>query len=469
MLPEPICFIDLETTGASFNYDRVIEVGIIRVENGKVVKTLNTLVNPGVTLSLDIELLTGIKSVQLENAPSFYQIKDDVLEILNGAVFAAHNARFDYAFLKYEFKHQDITFSAKCLCTVKLSRKLYPEFPRHNLDALIERFGFKCKNRHRAYDDAAVLWEFYKMAQKKFEATIFLDSIQKVMKRPSLPSKLSEEQLNNLPESPGVYIFYGVNGLPLYIGKSINIRDRVLSHFSADTESQKEMSIAQQIESIETIVTNSELGALLKESELIKKMQPLYNRVLRQKTKILVLVKKQTLFGEYSQVELIQKEAIGADESDSVLAVFKNKKSAKDFLIDVTKNYQLCEKLLGTEKGNGACFAYRLGKCLGACVEKESSLKYNLRFEEAFYNSKIKQWPFAGPILIQDGAGSEKDCFVVDKWCFLGSLNKEDDLSEFKFEEMNFDLDTYKILKRYLLSLKSSKMIKEISYPATNV
>lgn len=465
MLPDPICFIDLETTGASFNYDRVIEVGIIRVEKGQVIKTFNSLINPHCLLSPEIELLTGIRSIDLENAPSFYEVKNEILEILDGTTFAAHNARFDYAFLKSEFKRQEITFNAKCLCTVKLSRKLFPQFSHHNLTALIERFNFSCENRHRAFDDAKVLWDFCQLIQTQFEAEVIEEAIKKVMKRPSVPVKLKEGELDNLPELPGVYIFYGENGMPLYVGKSINIRERVLSHFSADTESQKEMSIAQQIESIETIVTNGELGALLKESELIKKLQPLYNRVLRYKRRILVLKRAETkgMMDEYSRVELIETDQLTPSDLDSVLAIFKNKRSAKQFLVNAAKDHDLCEKLLGLEKTSTACFGYRLGRCKGGCVKKETPIKYNMRFEMAFAHSKITQWPFKGPIIIKDSKNTEScDLFLVDKWCFAGALDQTQGLDGIELSKINFDLDTYKILKRHLLSSDNIKNIQEL-------
>lgn len=465
MLPDPICFIDLETTGASFNYDRVIEVGILRVEKGQVVKTFNTLINPHCSLSPDIELLTGIRSSDLENAPSFYEVKNEILEVLDGATFAAHNARFDYAFLKSEFKRQEITFNARCLCTVKLSRKLFPEFSHHNLSALIERFSFSCENRHRAFDDAKVLWDFCQLIQKQFDRQVIEEAIKKVMKRPSLPAKLKKEDLNNLPELPGVYIFYGENGMPLYVGKSINIRERVLSHFSADIESQKEMNIAQQVESIETLITNGELGALLKESELIKKLQPLYNRVLRYKKRILVLKRKATkgMLDEYSQVELIETDQLTPSDLDDVLAIFKNKRSARQFLVEATKEYDLCEKLLGLEKTSTSCFGYRLGRCNGGCIQKEAPVRYNMRFEMAFAHSKITQWPFNGPIIIRDSKNTESsDLFLVDKWCFAGSLDQTQDLEGMELKEISFDLDTYKILKRHLLSKDHIKNIQEL-------
>src|SRR5207248_1512466 len=146
--------------------------------------------------------------------------------------------------------------------------------------------------RHRAFDDAQVLWEFYQIAQKQCPEDSFLSAVNAALKKPSLPINIPANMLDVIPEKPGVYIFYGQQGTPLYVGKSINIKERVLSHFASDHSSPKEMKISQQIESIETITTAGELGALVKESILVKKLQPLYNRQLRITRKLVIIRKK---------------------------------------------------------------------------------------------------------------------------------------------------------------------------------
>ena len=162
MLPNKISFVDIETTGGSAFYDRIIEIGILRVENNELISTFHSLINPQTHLPREIELLTGITSANLEYAPTFNSLKTDILDILEGTVFVAHNVRFDYGFLKREFQRENISFSTKHFCTVRLSRLLYPQFRHHNLDSIIERFNFQCANRHRALDDAKILFDFYK-------------------------------------------------------------------------------------------------------------------------------------------------------------------------------------------------------------------------------------------------------------------------------------------------------------------
>lgn len=463
MLPSKIAFVDLETTGARAFYDRIMEVGIVRVEDGEIVSTYNTLVNPQTKIPQEIEKLTGISLKDVENAPTFNSIKKDILELLVDCVFVAHNVRFDYSFLRSEFAREEIMFTAKHFCTVKLSRYLYPAFPRHNLDAIIERFKFSCENRHRAFDDAKILFDFYQVAQKSFPEEIFEKAVNLALRKPSLPPKLAAADLEVLPEEPGVYIFYGENSTPLYIGKSINIRDRVLSHFSQDISSPTEMNISQQIERIETRVTAGELGALLTESELIKSMLPIYNKKLRLKRELTALRSTIDKLGfQTFQIETMSK--VTPEDFPTLHGFFRSKRQAKEYLSTIAKEYLLCEKILGLEKTTAACFSYRLGACKGACAGEEQPLTYNLRFLTAITKKHIQPWPFSGPIIVNEknGISGKSEYFLLDKWCFLGSIKNEEttDLGELLNQEYLFDFDVYKIIRSFVRNPKNQSRIK---------
>ena len=490
MLPDKLAFVDLETTGTSAAYGRIIEIGIVRVEDNVITQTYHSLINPETHLPPEIEMLTGITAQDLEGKPTFRQLKRDILEVLADCTFVAHNVRFDYSFLKHEFIREGIEFTSRHFCTVKLSRYLYPAASHHNLDAIIQRFGFECKQRHRAFDDAEILWKFYQVAKKNFPEDRFITAINQAMRRPTLPIKLTHDDLDALPEQPGVYVFYGqpplvtdtskskskeTNGdvaienkqtIPLYVGKSINIRDRVLSHFSGDLHSTTEMNIAQQIESIETFVTAGELGALFLEAKMIKELLPIYNKMLRVKRELIALRKVTDKHG-YESVQLESVQKIEPSELDSFLGFFRSRKQAKEFLSEVCKEYVLCEKLLGLEKSTAGCFAYRLGRCNGACTQQEKPLMYNLRFTTAFFKSKIKPWPFSKPILIEESneLTGTTEFFLIDKWCYLGSVKTSKEAAE-KLDLANdyvFDLDMYKILRRFLSKDENMKHVKLVN------
>ncbi len=510
MLPTKLAFVDIETTGGRTSYDRVIEIGIIRMEDGEITSTYTSLINPQTHLPPEIMRLTGITEHQLSSAPTFREIASDILQELEGTIFVAHNVRFDYGFLKTEFKRLGKTFSSKHFCTVRLSRTLFPEERRHNLDSLIERFQIPVDARHRALDDARAIHTFYTKIQSIVPHEVFSNAMKTVLKKPYLPVKLSAEILDKLPEQPGVYIFYGsepegrdrllerrgkepdiltgettgeqsetkVNdgslvrlsnyknqAIPLYIGKSINIKERVLSHFAGDIHSPLEMKIAQQIESIETLTTSGELGALFLESKLIKQMLPLFNRKLRHKRELVALRSSITADG-YREVIMEVLSTTPLTALNTFLGFYNSRKQAKDYLTTLAKEYQLCEKLLGLEKTNKECFSHRLERCLGACVNKEQVISYNLRFEEAFASSKIRPWPFPGAIMIEEKNSLEDitDYFLVDKWCFL-SKTTVDMYGSVKTdtEEYEFNLDIYKILRQFLRTPKNMKRIKQLT------
>lgn len=469
MLPTKLAFVDIETTGSRSSFDRIIEIGILLFEYGKVTKTFDTLLNPQGYIPLEIERLTGIRTIDVENAPTFHQMAPDIQEMLSDAVFVAHNVRFDYGFLRNEFKRENISYSAKHFCTVRLSRILYPRFKRHNLDSIIERFNFSCARRHRALDDAKILVSFYTQAKETFSEEIFTDAVNRSMRRPSLPLNLSHIDLEILPQSPGVYIFYGKGGAPLYIGKSINIKERVLSHFAGDLRSGTEMKISQQIESIETRKTAGELSALFLESNLIKEMLPLFNRQLRISRQLIGFRLQKNKKG-YDTIGLEALDEINP-EDETLLGFFKSTRQAKEYLIRIAKEHNLCEKLLGVEKTLAECFGYRLGRCLGACKGKEHFMKYNLRLAEAVSSLKIKRWPFAGPIVIEEinQLDGTAEYIVVEKWRLLGTvITDEQGNKRYEKNDNRFDLDAYKILRRFIFTPRNEKHLHTLASHEVN-
>lgn len=475
MLPDRIAFVDIETTGLRAFYDRIIEIAVHRVENNKISRTFHSLINPQAHLPPEITMMTGITAGDLENAPTFRQIKDDVLEIMDGCVFAAHNVRFDYGFIKSEFQRLEYSFKTKHFCTVRLSRALYPQYKHHNLDCLIERFNFACEKRHRAFDDARILFSFYEKILGEFPAEKIAKAINIGLKKPNIPIKLKTD-LKDIPEKPGVYIFYGENGTPLYVGKSINLYERVMSHFSADIHSPVEMKISQQIESLETITTAGELGALLLESELIKKMLPLYNKKSRIKHELFALKKVINKAG-YEACEItpianpyFEYNSSNMEELESLLGFFRSRKQAKGFLAATAKEHGLCERLLGLEKTNGACFAYRLGRCRGACTGRENAAVYNMRFLSAFTGLKIRPWPFPGLIAIEEADEYAKELILIDKWCLLGKVKFDaaGNSNAQLLPNTYFDLDTYKIIKQHIYREQNLKKIRFIKVDEIN-
>jgi DNA polymerase-3 subunit epsilon len=272
------------------------------------------------------------------------------------------------------------------------------------------------------------------------------------IRRPALPKAIDAVVLNELPDGPGVYTFEDEAGRPLYIGKSINIRKRVLQHFGRDHEDSHEFKIAQHVRHVSAQQTNGELAALLLESRLIKEQQPLYNRKLRRMSK-LMLARQEYDQNGYLRINLDEANEIDVHETNDILAVYSHRGKARDSLNEIVKAYELCPKLMGLEKSTGACFWRQLRKCRGACVGEEDAQRYNERLLLAFERRRIQDWPYEGPILLQEKYTEQLAGIIVDKWCVLAEVTQEQYCEPVvKNHTQVFDLDTYKILQAYLTS-----------------
>ncbi len=456
LFDRPVVCLDVETTGASPQNDRVTEIGIVEITPDGHVTEWSTLVNPEMRIPPFIENLTGISNAMVADAPTFDRIADELMERLRGRVFVAHNVRFDYAFIKNEFKRLDMPFRADTLCTVRLSRKLYPQFFKHNLDSLIQRLGIVMEERHRALADARVLMHFLQRLPQEHDAEALQQAIRQVMAKPALPANLPESVVEDLPECPGVYLFYGDNDMPLYVGKSTNIRSRVLSHFSSDHASTKELRISQQMKRIEWRETAGELGALLLEARLVKAMQPIHNQRLRRENDLCAWQLIDAPNGGKTVVLKYATELDFGRERD-LYGTFTSQRKAVESLRNLADAHKLCLIQLGLEKpGRGKaspCFGYQLRKCRGVCCGKESTLQHDIRLMEALARLKLRTWPYPSAIGIRETYGLRDEVHVVDHWCYLGTAKDETEISQILESSSTaaFDLDTYKILQKFLL------------------
>ncbi len=449
MFAPAVAFVDLETTGMTADRDRVTEVGIVRVAAGAV-DEWSTLVNPGCSIPAAIQGMTGITNAIVADAPVFEQIADEVQRRIAGCIFVAHNARFDYGFLKHEFGRLGRRFSAKVLCTVKLSRRLFAQAPAHNLDAVIARHGLASDDRHRALGDARILWHFVQALYRDHPADEIQCAVDRILKRPSLPSHLSPDALDAIPEAPGIYSFYGPASLPLYIGKSINLRERIASHFSADYRSANDIRLSSEVTRIEFEETAGELGALLRESQLVKTALPAYNQRLRRREGLVAL----EIAEEPSTPDYVRSDAIDPANTHNLYGPFASRRAAREALLDIASSTALCWKCLGLDHRYGPCFARQLSKCAGACVGAESATAHHARLRHALAPYAIKPWPYDGIAAVRETSltGERTDVHLFCDWCWLGSARDHGDLQELidSPPRPRFDLDIYRILASYL-------------------
>ena len=516
MLDLPLVFLDLETTGGTATFDRITEVGLIEVDKGVQTDVWSSLVNPQTRISGFIESLTGISNAMVADAPRFADIAKRLYARLEGRVLVAHNARFDYSFLKNEFARAGIDYRARVLCTVKLSRALYPEHRQHTLDSLIARHELTCNARHRALGDTEVMWQFVQKIHAALPAARIAAAVKKQFARPSLPPGLTEQDIAAIPEAPGVYLFYAdspaagkaARDMPLYVGKSVDMRARVLSHFSGDLRAAKEMRISQEVKRVEWIETAGELGALLNEARLIKELLPALNRTERRASGFFGF----EWAGDMNSKQPLQLVASGREEPlrlERLFGTFRTKRLAQEALARIAEAQGLCPALIGLEasrskgtKGTtgttaaagtkgaqgaqgtkaskaaesamataattaaalttgSACFSHQLQRCRGACCGKETLAAHNLRLFEALQSLRLAQWPWQGAIGVREKRGDKSEVHIFDRWCFFGTARNEAEIYE-KLELRAapvFDLDIYKIMQKFLATKKKPDII----------
>ncbi|MDB5762343.1 MAG: ethanolamine utilization protein [Herminiimonas sp.] len=450
-----LVFIDLETTGANPTFDRITEIGIVEVDAGQVTRW-STLVNPEMPIPSFIQSLTGITNAMVQQAPTFDMLAEGLLARLEGGLFIAHNARFDYGFLRNAFKQTGHSLRCQVLCTVKLSRKLFPDEARHNLDTLITRHNLAPDGRHRALADADLLWQLWNRLTAGIPPETFNQAVQLLLQRPSMPAHLAPDALDDIPDRPGVYLFYGEKDIPLYVGKSIHLRQRVLSHFNADHRLYKDMRLSHQIHRLEWRETAGETGALLLEAQLIKDLQPIHNRVLRRQRELCAWQLRVTGAGHLQPVLTYASEQ-DFGRADRLYGLFSSRRKAESALRELAESHQLCLVTLGLEsrtQSHKPCFAYQLHRCHGACVGDEAIALHQARLEAALTGLRIKTWPYAAAVgLIETGADGRQDMHVIHNWCCLGTARSEQDLRALFNEAPSrpaFDMDTYRILIRAL-------------------
>ncbi len=440
-----VACVDLETTGGHALRDRVIEAAVVLMRDGQVVEEWSALVNPGRRIPRAIQAFTGISDEMVADAPPFAGIADELWSRLEGRLFVAHNARFDYGFLRSEFRRLGRRLRAPVLCTVRLSRALTPDERGHNLDAVMERHGIECKARHRALGDAQVLARLLQLARERWPAGELDGIVTDLLRAPRLPPQLDPGLADELPEGPGVYLFLGEGDALLYVGKAKNLASRVLSHFGA-TRQRREQEIARLVRRVEWIETAGEFGALLAEARLIKERRPLLNKRLRASAELWAIALEGGDEALRARVVALDPES----PPDGVHGLFRRRVDAQRALDGIVRDAGLCARALGLEPGEGGCIGWQLDRCRGACVGAEPAARHALRARLALSRLKLRDWPFTGRIAIRerDWRGLE-EIHVFDSWRYLGTASGDRELVEIG-GEAPFDPDLYRLLLRFL-------------------
>ena len=392
----------------------------------------------------------------LRNAPKFYEVAKRIVEITEDSILVAHNAQFDYRILKTEFKRLGFKFERETLCTVELSKDLIPDQKSYSLGKLTRALGIPVSDRHRAAGDAQATVKLFQMLMDKDSGKqIIQESIRLEPKYQLEPRHI--DIIEKLPSITGVYYIHKANGEIIYIGKSKNIKKRINQHFTSPSPKAKKIQL--QVATVTYEATGSELVALLKESEEIKRNKPIFNRALRR------TVFTHALYSFNDDNGYINLKIDKADGRKNPITTFSNRQSAKSFLFKTVEEYNLCQKLTGLYDTKSNCFNYSIKTCEGACIQEESSEIYNRRvsnlIEKNSYNNK-------NMVIIDRGRDiDERSAILIENGIFKGlgffSLNYQitniEVLKSF-ITPMDNNRDTQHIIQNYIRRNKRLKILK---------
>ncbi len=447
--------IDIETTGGKYNEEGITEIAIYKYDGHEIVDQFISLVNPEREIQPFVVNLTGINSNMLRNAPKFYEVAKRIVEITEGCIVVAHNAQFDNRILKTEFKRLGFEFDRETLCTVELSKNLIPDLPSYSLGKLVRSLGIPVTDRHRASGDALATVKLFKMLlDKDTTKSIIQKSIRLTPKHQLEPRHL--DIIDQLPSITGVYYIHKANGDIIYIGKSNNIKKRINQHFT--NTNQKSKKIQLHVATVTYEATGSELVALLKESEEIKKNKPIYNRALRRTSFT------HALYSFIDNNDYLNLKIDVADGRKHPITTFSNRQSAKSFMQKALDEHKLCQKLIGLYKTTTSCFNYDVKTCEGACIQEEASETYNKRVKTLINKNSYKN---KNMVIIDRGRDiDERSAILIEDGIFkgLGFFNLNYQINNIEVLQsiitpMDNNRDTQHIIQSYL---RKNKKIKQV-------
>ncbi len=389
--------VDLETTGGSYRYERIIEVAIVVYDGEKIVEEYQSLVNPERLIPPNITRLTGISNDMVADAPKFYEIAKKVVELTEDKVFVAHNVNFDYNFLRNEYQSLGFNYSRKKVCTVQLSRKLLPGRPSYGLGVLTRDLGIKNEARHRAMGDARATTELLSILIKNDQMNVIHKAIMRNPVLSGLHDHLKEKDLKALPQKRGIYFFYNKDDFLIYVGKSNNIKDRVMAHLNNQSPG-KYQELKASIARIDYQLVAGEVATLLLEAEKIIKHKPFFNRALKPRD-VRYHIRPFLAFNGLKGLEIYS----GKDQGDSLFS-YRSSWSARNALDQLAEDYGFCSEFVPARAGvYSECQKSQFGSCPGACEGKAIAGEYNKGIERLLQDFEVPKGHWA--LLEEDNFG----------------------------------------------------------------
>ena len=403
--------VDIETTGSYAAANGITEISIHVFDGSSVIEKFETLINPGQPIPYFIQTMTGITDKMVASAPRFDEVAEKVYTILHDKIFIAHNVNFDYSFINAHLKEAGFDLNSKKLCTVRLSRKIIPGHPSYSLGKLCQSLDIKINDRHRASGDAAATVKLFQLLLQNDKEQHIQKSLLRNSKESTLPPNVPKEHFEKLPYTPGVYYFHNEKGKVVYVGKANNIRYRVNSHFSNNSESRQKQNFMQHIHAISYQCCGTELMACILESTEIKKRWPVFNSSQKR---------WEDVYGIF-----LYEDQNGYQR----LAIDKNRKRLHPvyifhYLVDghavirkLIREFNLCPRLCFMQKDNERCEGIKESYCNGACEQTEPADIYNERVKKAA--ASLQALPSF--VIIDKGInGDDQSCILVADGMFYG-------------------------------------------------
>lgn len=419
--------VDIETTGGHAVDGGITEVAILIHDGKRIIDRYETLINPQRTIPYFIQALTGIDNEMLAEQPPFHKVAKKIYSLLESRVFVAHNVNFDYSFIKHHLGLAGHILNVSKLCTVRMSRKIKPGLKSYSLGRLCDALNIPIENRHRAMGDAeatTILFSRLLEWDKEGHREVML---KRMVKEQQLPSNLPREMIDNLPSSPGVYYFKDKEGKVIYVGKAINIKKRVSSHFVGHNPGLQRQNFIKHIFSISFELCGTELMALLLEANEIKRLWPLYNKAMKG------FEPKYALFSYEDQNGYMRLAIDKLKKFDRCIHAFQRVADAAIILNKLIADFNLERSLCSfgnSVKGNSR-----------ATVDRPLPEVYNTLVIEAL-ESLVNELPSF--VIIDKGREEgEKSCIWVEKGVFygMGYIDRYTDLNS--LEDIKMTLTRY--------------------------
>lgn len=419
--------IDVETTGQS---NRMTEISVFKFDGHQVIDEFTSLINPEAFIPQHITALTGIDSDMVADAPTFAEVAQDILKITEDTIFVAHNVNFDYNVIQGEFKRIGQEFTRKKLCTVRLSRRLIPGHRSYSLGKICKALDINLVDRHRAKGDAeATVILFELLLQQPNSENVFKEFLNKNSRESTLPPNLLKEKFEALPTTAGIYYFKNKKGKVIYVGKAINIKKRVLSHFYSKTK--KSLEMVRETGDVDFESSGSELVALLMEDAAIKHHFPIYNKVAKR------AIQSFSIFSYEDRKGILHLASNKTKLVPSPIITLFNVRDVRSYLEKICGKFNLCPKYCHLQEAVSECSHYNIKNCNGICRDEESVESYNNRVLEAIHDMSNQK---DDVVLKEKGRNEDEEAFVMIKdgeylgYGFIGKheqINHIDDLNTF--------------------------------------